>query len=337
MGFRFRKSINVGGGFRINMSKSGIGYSWGFPGYRITKTANGRVRKTASIPRTGISYVSESSKQNSNAHNNVTNNLNETDNNYVEFQSSNIEQLQNVEYQTIINKISSALKINLAANIFLWITLAVFINPIFIFSGLVGIVLKIVSHRFCKTDLSYEFDEDTYNQYQNNVNAWMSLNMCKNIWQAVGKSDVSNRRTNAGAAHNISRTPVKISTKVPYFISTNAAVICIKLKKEKIYLLPDKLLVVKGTNIGVADYIHTSFDIDTVRFIEEVAPTDATIVSYTWQFVNNNGSPDKRYKNNRQLPVCLYGTIDIKSSECLDIQLMFSNIQIVQDFVGKHS
>ena len=32
MGFRFRKSINLGGGFRVNLSKSGIGYSWGTKG-----------------------------------------------------------------------------------------------------------------------------------------------------------------------------------------------------------------------------------------------------------------------------------------------------------------
>ena len=50
MGFRFRKSIKLGGGFRINLSKSGIGYSWGVPGYRITKTATGRTRHTYSIP-----------------------------------------------------------------------------------------------------------------------------------------------------------------------------------------------------------------------------------------------------------------------------------------------
>lgn len=29
MGVRFRKSINLGEGFSINVSKSGIGYSWG--------------------------------------------------------------------------------------------------------------------------------------------------------------------------------------------------------------------------------------------------------------------------------------------------------------------
>lgn len=58
MGFRFRKSIRIGGA-RINISKTGIGCSFGIPGFRVTKLANGRTRTTASIPGTGISYVKE--------------------------------------------------------------------------------------------------------------------------------------------------------------------------------------------------------------------------------------------------------------------------------------
>lgn len=59
MGFRYKKSINLGGGIKINLSKSGIGYSWGVKGFRITKTASGKMRKTYSIPGTGISWVDE--------------------------------------------------------------------------------------------------------------------------------------------------------------------------------------------------------------------------------------------------------------------------------------
>lgn len=58
MGFRIRKSINIGG-FRINLSKSGIGYSYGVKGARVTKKSNGGTRITTSIPGTGISYVKE--------------------------------------------------------------------------------------------------------------------------------------------------------------------------------------------------------------------------------------------------------------------------------------
>ena len=59
MGLRYRKSLKLGG-LRINFSKSGIGYSYGVKGLRYTKTAKGKDRITASIPGTGISYVSES-------------------------------------------------------------------------------------------------------------------------------------------------------------------------------------------------------------------------------------------------------------------------------------
>lgn len=59
MGFRFRKSVNLGPA-RLNFSKSGIGYSVGAKGFRYTKKAGGGTRTTASIPGTGISYVKDS-------------------------------------------------------------------------------------------------------------------------------------------------------------------------------------------------------------------------------------------------------------------------------------
>lgn len=76
MGLRFRKSVNFGP-LRVNFSKSGVGYSVGGKGYRVTKTAKGTIRKTASIPGTGISYVEETSlKSNKHTPNKESNNSN---------------------------------------------------------------------------------------------------------------------------------------------------------------------------------------------------------------------------------------------------------------------
>lgn len=58
MGLRFRKSYKVGGA-RINLSKSGVGYSVGGKGFRATKKASGGYRTTASVPGTGISYTKD--------------------------------------------------------------------------------------------------------------------------------------------------------------------------------------------------------------------------------------------------------------------------------------
>ena len=73
MGIRLRKTFKIGAA-RINLSKSGIGGSIGAKGARITKMANGRTRKTISVPGTGISYVSESGKDHRSRKNNEINN-----------------------------------------------------------------------------------------------------------------------------------------------------------------------------------------------------------------------------------------------------------------------
>ena len=58
MGYRFRKSKSFGG-VRVTASKSGIGFSTGVKGFRVTKKAGGGYRTTASVPGTGFSYVKD--------------------------------------------------------------------------------------------------------------------------------------------------------------------------------------------------------------------------------------------------------------------------------------
>lgn len=60
MGFRLKKSIKIGKNSKINLSKSGIGFSTGVKGARVSVGPKG-VRKTASIPGTGISYTDQKS------------------------------------------------------------------------------------------------------------------------------------------------------------------------------------------------------------------------------------------------------------------------------------
>jgi|GEM_PF-3049459 len=56
MGFRFRKTYRSGP-FRLNLSKTGIGWSAGIPGFRWTARADGKRQTTWNIPGSGISYV----------------------------------------------------------------------------------------------------------------------------------------------------------------------------------------------------------------------------------------------------------------------------------------
>lgn len=56
MGLNFRKSINLGKGFKLNIGKGSIGISGGVKGARVSVNSKGRKTATFSIPGTGISY-----------------------------------------------------------------------------------------------------------------------------------------------------------------------------------------------------------------------------------------------------------------------------------------
>lgn len=57
MGLRFRKSISLCKGVRLNVGKTGVSISAGIPGFRKTIHSSGRVTTTVGIPGSGLYYV----------------------------------------------------------------------------------------------------------------------------------------------------------------------------------------------------------------------------------------------------------------------------------------
>lgn len=63
MGLRFRKSVKLAPGVKINLSKKGVGMSFGGKGCRYSIGASGRRTTTFSVPGTGLSYSTSSGKK----------------------------------------------------------------------------------------------------------------------------------------------------------------------------------------------------------------------------------------------------------------------------------
>lgn len=53
-------------------------------------------------------------------------------------------------------------------------------------------------------------------------------------------------------------------------------------------------------------------------------PKDSNVIDYTWEYLNKSGGPDKRFQNNRKLPICKYGEMELKSDYGLNTIIMFS-------------
>lgn len=66
MGFRFRKSINLGPGMKINFNKRSVGVSFGKKGMRYSVNSNGRSTASVGIPGTGLYYTKTNNSHSNN-------------------------------------------------------------------------------------------------------------------------------------------------------------------------------------------------------------------------------------------------------------------------------
>lgn len=61
-------------------------------------------------------------------------------------------------------------------------------------------------------------------------------------------------------------------------------------------------------------------------------PGDARVVDHTWKHPNKNGGPDRRFKDNRQIPICLYEAIHFTSSSGLNELVQVSKTGVTDGF-----
>ena len=214
MGMRYRKSINLGGGFRINISKSGVGYSWGTKGFRHTKTVRGTTRNTYSIPGTGLSYVEENGKKKhfiGGVNPNQKNQNQTVSSNAVSTENVNVSDYQPAEYEELLAQMKKAQRLDyLSTWLIVTIILAAF--PMFIFTAIAGVVLKIVVRTKMKVPMEYSFDSESQAAYDDLSAIWMSLNKNKKFWQTISESSL-NRKTSGGASRGVNRISAKAINK----------------------------------------------------------------------------------------------------------------------------
>ncbi len=351
MGWRYRKSINLGLGFRINISKSGIGYSWGGPGYRKTWKANGGIRETYSIPGTGISYVEEHPSPNVQSNRlpraNSMERYNLENSKSYPIVNGKIDALSTPENKLFVDKIKS-IKLK---NFFTWLIGGIILlmwacledvisenlwTPIGVclMCAVLGLCFFINSRRFVV--LEYNIESDVSNIIDKRNDALAILSCCSKIWNIEEYSTVAYSRVNAGAGVNFKRKLCSfIYKKPPRYLKIigDLKVYQLKIGTTEYIFLPDKILVVGFLQVGALRYHDILLNIENSFFVEEESkPSDSVFLYNTWQYVNNNGTPDRRFKNNRQLPVYEYAKLSLKSATGLNLYLLLSSMRKAKMF-----
>lgn len=185
--------------------------------------------------------------------------------------------------------------------------------------------------------LFYELDETTEKAYQYLHETFNDLKSCKKKWHIAASGEITSlaeRKRQAGASNLVNRQPTGLFIGAPPFVSTNITVPGVFVGKQTLYFFPDRVLIYqKGYGVGAIAYSDIRLDCGTTNFIEEgPVPGDTQIVGHTWKYVNKSGGPDRRYNDNKELPICLYSELHFYSSEGLNELIQLSKPGIGADF-----
>jgi Protein of unknown function (DUF4236) len=174
--------------------------------------------------------------------------------------------------------------------------------------------------------VNYELDEDSGAQFGRLQEALARLASADQLWLIETSTETQDRKHHAGATALVARRPIRAGRLNPPGIASNVDIYGIDAGSLQLYFFPDRLLVRQSKRYGAVDYTALTARRGETDYREEgMVPSDATVIGSTWRYVNKSGGPDKRFADNRQIPIALYGIVELAAANGLQLRLHVSN------------
>lgn len=183
--------------------------------------------------------------------------------------------------------------------------------------------------------LDITFDQELLQMYERVTASFRRLSESNRIWDVTSAVDENRRVTRSAASTVVTKTPVAIGVRAIDDILSNFEPLWFKnANGADLYFYPGFIIMYDSRErFGIIDLKELQFNFAPVRFIEDgVVPPDTKIIDHTWHKVNKNGAPDKRFRDNFQIPVVRYGLISLTTKAGVNEQYQFSNYESAEAF-----
>jgi uncharacterized protein DUF4236 len=340
MGFYLRRSVSVGP-FRFNLSGSGIGVSAGIPGFRVGTGPRGNY---VHLGRAGVYYRHTLSPGSAPPVPIIP--IATPRGSMQEIDSGAAAAIVDASSEDLLNELRAKQR-KLTLRPFA-IVIAVLLLLLALGSGsmweilfvaLLGLALILAAahrDRVAKTVvILYDLEPPVEEAFRRFTEWAQTLASVRRMWHVSAATPVQDGKYHAGASDLVQRQITTVRTSEPPMVKTNIPVLSLGAGRQTLYFLPDRLLVYDASGIGAISYRTLNLSATKQRFIEEGSvPSDATIVDRTWKYVNKSGGPDRRFANNRQIPICLYDELLFRTPSGLNEVFHISRAGVGEAFAA---
>ena len=176
-------------------------------------------------------------------------------------------------------------------------------------------------------EVDFNFDKGLLNEYTTLKSDYIQVCESSKIWDITTSVANDRVKTRSTADTSLLRKAVSFNTGSLDFINTQYEAFVLKnANGGDLYIYPG-FIVMLGSNdsdFGLIDLRDVRFEFALQNFIEEEGvPSDAKIIGNTWKYANKNGSPDRRFSDNYEIPIAQYAQIDFRTNagmcECYQV------------------
>jgi hypothetical protein len=227
-----------------------------------------------------------------------------------------------------------------------WVTLLPALIPAIRKSSERGVALRIgelanLEENLASTPIKVDFDLDSEvgEPHRRMQRAFDRLGCCAAIWTMKSSQQIDRVRARSAAGSVVDRTKASIGRAADALVATSEAppAIAVQGGRAVAYLYPGFVLVAQrdGTDFALVDLTDIDVRFYEQQFVEsDAVPGDAQVVGKAWAKSNKDGSRDRRFAHNREIPVALYGNLDLTSPGGLHESLMASQPAACAEFAA---
>jgi len=191
--------------------------------------------------------------------------------------------------------------------------------------------------KLSKISTYIEIEGEQADLYYRLRDQFAALSDCAAIWDVKTRqaTDKFHERTTANTKIMRERVRFELATcdlieweqKVPHL--QNA-------KGGDMYLYPGFILYRAAREaFSLIEYHDAPGEVTAISFQEENGvPTDSQVIGQTWAKANKDGSRDRRFADNYQIPIARYGCLALKSEHGLWEEFHFSNVEKLVNFAN---
>ncbi len=167
--------------------------------------------------------------------------------------------------------------------------------------------------------------------------AFARMVACQGKWSVSSSQRIDSVKARTTAAYVVGRQPAELGHGADPLVRTSEPPLAMSVQggRSTAYFYPGFVLVAArdGRDFALIDLVDLKVDARATRFTEiEGVPGDADVVGATWAKSNKDGSRDRRFAHNRQLPVANYGELTLSALGGLQEAFMTSRVEPCQDF-----